>query len=1288
MGKVLTTLVLLLVALVAAVLIGPSFVDWNQYKTEIAAEAKKATGRDLTVAGDVSLALLPSPALSAEKVSLANVQGGSRPEMLELEALEIQVALLPLLGGRSQVQSVSLVKPRILLEVLPDGRNNWDLENGTPETAAATSDDGGSEAADQSRSDSSSGADEDFTIRVDNFTIEQGSLVYRDAPGGREERIEAIDARIVAESLRGPFAVQGEMTSHSTRGRIDATIGRLPEAGATTFNVTFGLPEAIAEAQLTGTLSRHPESFELRGKLKGQGENLAAVIDTLAKQSDDLPAALGNPFTLEGAIEADDVHFSATELRLGLGTTAIEGAASWQAGPPSDVRLKIAASRLDLDELLAEASQPEDSSEAEQEAEATEGQAESNAVATAAAPAAPKPAQAFALPSDLNGAVDISVGALVLRGQVVRQIRLSAELADGRLALNQAMALLPGGSDVSLAGGLAPSEQGPRFQGRFEGASDNLRAVLQWLGAPVADVPADRLRKMSVTSRIDATPSQVNLSELDLRLDLSRLAGGVVVALRERPGLGIGLALDTLNLDAYLPRGGALPAGSPSGETETASAEESATSEDAETEENEAGGTAGSSSPGGPLEAFDANLNLRVGSLTYQGQTARDITLQGTLQNGDLSIKQASVADLAGSALSYSGGLSGLGDKPAVDGTLDLKIADPTKLAAMAGVDAALLGRIGAFNMTGNVTGSLDEFAFNSKLAMLGGRFGLAGNAKLLSAPLAFDVTLDAEHPDAGRLAQALAGPGGLGPGLGKLDLKARLAGTPAQVTISGLSGRLGPFDLNGGLGLDLGGAQPTPRDVNLALQVKHESLAKLSRALGGPALGSGLGGIDVKGKLSGGAQKLSLSEMSGIAGPFGLSGNLDANLAGDKPSLGAFNLNVRLKHRSLADLASAAGLGTRVDPNLGGVDLGAHVFGDGTRVDMRDLRGSLGPVDLKGTANVVLGGARPLLTADLSTGELPLSRLLGGAGGAGGAGGTGSGSLSPRWSSAPIDLSGLRALDANLKVKSTAIQHQDLRLAKADLAATLNNGVLDIAHLNGTMFGGALQVRGKVESQGVPALGLAITAIEIDSKQLLRRMAKFDRVSGPVSLNANLSSRGRSEAELVSALSGNGDVAGQIVVTAKAEEAVGAALLSVLGQQVEEIGGLANTGTSLFQSFAGTPSRLSGTFRVQQGLVSTDDLRLDGRDAVALTRGSASLPAWQVNSRTDVYRNQNPDAPFLTATVTGPLDKPNTKIGGDVFQRRQQQPAPSGGGNDQPQQPQGIKPEDLLKGLLNNLGQ
>ncbi len=1296
MGKVLTALALLLVVLVAAILIGPSFVDWNQYKAVIAEEAEKATGRKLTIEGDVSLAILPSPALSAEQVSLANIDGGSQPEMLDLEALQIEVAMLPLLGGRIQVQSVSLVRPRILLEVLPDGRSNWDFAE-TASAAAETATGGAGEQApaggDSEASGGDAGGGEDFTVRVDNFVIEQGTLVYRDAPSGREERVEAIDARIVAETLRGPFAVTGEVTSHGMRGRIEATLGQLPEAGATTFNLTLGLPDAPAEAQFNGTLSRHPESFGLRGKLKGQGENLAALVDLLAPEAQDLPAALRNAFSLEGVIEADNTRVMATELRLGLGSTTLESNLTLALGPPMDLRVKLAAARLDLDELLAGAGPAAPAQAKVEDEPAAPSEAPEGEAATASAPASEtavsEAAQAFALPSDLNGALDLTVDAVVLRGQVIRQVRVSALLNEGRLSLDQALALLPGGSDVALTGVLEASEQGPRFQGRLEGASDNLRAVLDWLGAPVAEVPADRLRRMSVTSRIDATASQLSLSEFDLRVDLSRLAGGVVVALRERPGLGIGLALDTLNLDAYLPRDAAAASAS-SGTAAQPQGGDSKPASDAAAEPADAPAR---TEAAGPLQAFDANLNLRVGALTYQGQSARDITLQGTLQDGALSITEASVADLAGSALSYSGAVSGLDGRPAVDGTLDLRIADPVKLAALAGVQSDLLGRIGAFNMTGNVSGSLDGLAFNSKLAVLGGRFGLAGTARLLAAPLAFDVTLDAKHPDALRLSRALAGPNGLRGGIGGLDLKARLAGTPTEVAISGLQGRLGPFGLDGGLGLDLNGARPAPRDLNLALNIKHDSLAKLSRALGGPALGEGLGGVELAAKVSGGGERIRVTEMSGIAGPLGLSGNIDAVLVGGQPSLGDFNLNVRLKHRSLARLASAAGLGARVDPNLGGVDMGAHVFGNAGRVELRDLRGTLGPVEMSGSANVVLGGARPMLTAELTTGDLPLSRLIDGAGGAGGSGGTGAGSLSPRWSGAPIDLSGLGALDANLKIKSSAIQHQDLRLANADFAGSLSNGVLDVSRLSGNMFGGALQVRGKLDGQGVPALGLAITAIEIDSNQLLRRMAKFDRVSGPVTLNANISSRGRSEAELVSALSGSGDLAGQLQVQAKAEEAVGAALLSVLGQQVREVRGLTDTGTSLFQAFAGTSSRLSGTFRIERGLVQTNDLRLDGRDAVALTRGSASLPAWQVNSRTDVYRNQNPDSPFLTATLTGPLDKPNAKIGGDVFQRRDESapsttgPAPTNS-QPQPQQLQDVKPEDLLKGLLNKLGQ
>ncbi|HEY5598833.1 MAG TPA: AsmA family protein, partial [Kiloniellales bacterium] len=82
MKKIGIGLLVVLVLLVAAVLIAPSFVDWNAYKDRIAAEVHAATGRELAIDGNISLALLPAPALSVEIVRLANAAGGSEPTMV------------------------------------------------------------------------------------------------------------------------------------------------------------------------------------------------------------------------------------------------------------------------------------------------------------------------------------------------------------------------------------------------------------------------------------------------------------------------------------------------------------------------------------------------------------------------------------------------------------------------------------------------------------------------------------------------------------------------------------------------------------------------------------------------------------------------------------------------------------------------------------------------------------------------------------------------------------------------------------------------------------------------------------------------------------------------------------------------------------------------------------------------------------------------------------------------------------------------------------------------------
>ena len=55
MKKILIGFLAVLVLAVATALVAPSFIDWNAYRAEIAAEIRKATGRTLSIDGDIDV---------------------------------------------------------------------------------------------------------------------------------------------------------------------------------------------------------------------------------------------------------------------------------------------------------------------------------------------------------------------------------------------------------------------------------------------------------------------------------------------------------------------------------------------------------------------------------------------------------------------------------------------------------------------------------------------------------------------------------------------------------------------------------------------------------------------------------------------------------------------------------------------------------------------------------------------------------------------------------------------------------------------------------------------------------------------------------------------------------------------------------------------------------------------------------------------------------------------------------------------------------------------------------
>ena len=124
--RILVALVLIIIVLpVAAAVAAFLTFNPNAYKTQIAGAVAQATGRDVTLAGPLAVKLSWVPTLTAQDVRLANIPGGSSPEMARVDEIETRIALLPMLQHRLEIQNLVLRHPTVLLERTADRRANW-----------------------------------------------------------------------------------------------------------------------------------------------------------------------------------------------------------------------------------------------------------------------------------------------------------------------------------------------------------------------------------------------------------------------------------------------------------------------------------------------------------------------------------------------------------------------------------------------------------------------------------------------------------------------------------------------------------------------------------------------------------------------------------------------------------------------------------------------------------------------------------------------------------------------------------------------------------------------------------------------------------------------------------------------------------------------------------------------------------------------------------------------------------------------------------------------------------
>ncbi|MBB4303602.1 uncharacterized protein involved in outer membrane biogenesis [Rhodobium orientis] len=707
-------------------------------------------------------------------------------------------------------------------------------------------------------------------------------------------------------------------------------------------------------------------------------------------------------------------------------------------------------------------------------------------------------------------------------------------LAEGR-ASSVTGTLAAADANLAVDGSLA-LEPAPTFKGRIEAEADDLAGTLAAFKMPVPDMPA--LGEFTLATAVAYGPDAASLSDFTARLDETTLTGSVDAALDgPRPKISGALALDRIDLDRFKASGGG---------------------------GNDKKGAGGKGDTGAidlaPLGQADADLTLRIGSLSGGDVTVADIAGSVKLANGKLDLDIAQTRLLGGTA-ALTLAADGSGKAPAFSGTLrstGLSLPDLLQLAGRSDPVGGTLETDLTFAASGNTVPALTAgLQLSGTAALRNGAVGGLGLAKAFGG-----------DKSANRIENA--------------DIDVAIAGLGKPVTAAGaLSWRGDRFRL---------GATADPAAL----------------ASGAPSTIR----FDVA------SNRLAL----GFNGKASTSGKADGTIS--------------IETANLRDLAGWLGNPLPPGKGLKAFSFAGRLGYGGDTVSFDKAKIALDGTTGNGSGKLTLGGARPKLTAKLALATLKLDPYLagGGKGGGGGDNRRGGG-----WSDEPIDLSGLKAADADLDLSAKAIEWDKLRINGTKIDVVLDAGRLEAKLTRMRLYRGTGEGRLLLDGSGRTAgVEASFRLQDMAARPFLNDAADFDRIEGTANLYIDLKTSGASQRDFVKALDGKADFDFRDGAIRGFDVAKTVKALSVDTLLGWEQGGGNKTAFSV----------LRADFDINNGIAKSSGFRLAGPLVRAGGGGTVDMPKKTLDWKVDAKIVASLEG--QKARQKGKKDKNNKADGGD----------------------------------------
>jgi uncharacterized protein involved in outer membrane biogenesis len=643
--------------LLVLLLVAPFFIDANSYKPMIAAEVKKATGRELVLDGPISLSLLPVPTVSIGGVKFFNVPGSKNPSMVEVKSATVKLSLLPLLTGTFDVSEVTLVEPKIVLEINAEGKPNWEFAPSVAEAKPA--------AAKPSSA---------RPLSLGRLTIENGTLLFSDSKAGISVVAEKASFSASVGSLDGPYSLAGGATVNGAPLKLDLAVGTKSAAGHT---AEVSLEAGGGKLSFKGTLSELGPNARLAGVASVSADQLTTFIETLVRLAGQpepaLPPLLAGKFSFDGAIDVSQTAVAARDFKMALGQDNGSGSLSVTLKPALALDGKIVVPRLDLDRWLAALARPPASAAAPA------------ATPAAGAPAAAQtPAAGSGFPANLTAKLALDLGEVIYNKQPIRNVAVELEARGGAVAVPKLSATLPGDMVLQARSTMSGDASRPQVSGDFSLVGPKLRETLTWLDVDVSSIPAAKLTRLSMKGKMSSTGGNVAVSDAVFELDDLKGSGGIAVTFGVPLAIVTNLAIDTVDLDSYIAPAAA--GQKPAGTTAPSAA------------------SAATRAAVGPT----IGLKAKIGRLIYQKEGIGGIDVDVALQGSTLRMNDVKVSNLLGARLAVRGTVAGYnGPQPQPDIAFNFEAPDMGRLLKFVGTTAP--AGLGAMTASGGVAGNIEQ---------------------------------------------------------------------------------------------------------------------------------------------------------------------------------------------------------------------------------------------------------------------------------------------------------------------------------------------------------------------------------------------------------------------------------------------------------------------------------------------------------------------------------------------------------------------------------------------------